>query len=745
MNMNNQNLMNNHMNNMNNMNMNNNINQIQNNNNMNYNNMNMNNMNMHNFNNCNVGSMGMNNMNYISTDNMKNMINFNNVNNKMISNNIQNINNNVNIDNRNNNGLQFAVNNPNMNNELQIKLKNIQKENEQLKKNLKNSENENKQLSSKLDNLNSEINSYKMKSQEFLKKQNELQAKLNNALNIINNNKKSFLGLENENKKLNNQLIQVSKYDKDLKNLNANLNNQLKKEKDLNANLNKHIEELKKEKNKEFENYRKNDYNEEFIGKKLENFYDIIINIKSIRALSDKDEGWPIKWNQNYNNIKEFLNLNQRLLKIGILGNGNMGKSFLLSKIFKENIPSGFSVITEGISIKINKEKNYALFDSAGLQTPLIQNKKIFNKSLDNEKEYNEYVSLYKDKTQTENFIQNLILHLSDMILIVVGKITFNEQRLINKIKNELSILKERKSIYVIHNLMNFLTKKQVEEHIKDTLLKSASFYLEEVKDIKNAGRFFYVEKRNENNKDFDIYHLIMAREATEAGDYYNNYLYHFLRERFNDFPHRNPLNILDEIKNKFAEWSIDLLEHKIEEENIIIENDGKKETKFIYKENDNEENNRRDSLIPKACINDELGFVIYRSSEYEPFYTCYTDNDYLVIKLEALGNVKINDVYAELNLNQIFVKGIKERDRDIYVGKNINDGNSSNYNSLAPKEIKLVKETRKFGKFNLIIPYGNEIKLAGEIPVENKNEEGESLEEGIKIFKFPLAKRRKK
>ena len=49
----------------------------------------------------------------------------------------------------------------------------------------------------------------------------------------------------------------------------------------------------------------------------------------------------------------------------------------------------------------------------------------------------------------TENFIQNLILNLSDMLLIVVGKITFNEQKLINKIKNEL-INQKSKSQYLL-------------------------------------------------------------------------------------------------------------------------------------------------------------------------------------------------------------------------------------------------------------------------------------------------------
>jgi len=36
--------------------------------------------------------------------------------------------------------------------------------------------------------------------------------------------------------------------------------------------------------------------------------------------------------------------------------------------------------------------------------------------------------------------------------------------------------------MYIIHNLMNFQTKKQVEDHIKNTVLKSASFNIEKMK-----------------------------------------------------------------------------------------------------------------------------------------------------------------------------------------------------------------------------------------------------------------------
>jgi len=288
------------------------------------------------------------------------------------------------------------------------------------------------------------------------------------------------------------------------------------------------IEENKKLKN-QLQNYKKNDYNEEFIQKKLEDFYDVVINIKSISSLT-KEEGWPIKINKNIKDIKtlEF----KKMFKIGILGNGNVGKSFLLSRLFKEKIPVGYSVLTEGLSIKF-KENDYAILDSAGLQTPLLRetydesiNKGIDeenkenkdgkddkndkdnkddknnkdekdNKDDENDKVNKEYQNLYKDKAQTEYFIQNMILYLSDMFIIVVGKLTFNEQRLINRIKREMERLKTENTvqIFVIHNLLNFQTIDQVKDHIKNTLMKVISFNIKEQKD-------FIREKKVKENKE---------------------------------------------------------------------------------------------------------------------------------------------------------------------------------------------------------------------------------------------------
>ena len=65
-------------------------------------------------------------------------------------------------------------------------------------------------------------------------------------------------------------------------------------------------------------------------------FYDVIIDIKSIKDIS---EGWKIKMNEKGKEIYEN-NKKQKNIIIGVIGNSNKGKSFLLSKISKTFLPS---------------------------------------------------------------------------------------------------------------------------------------------------------------------------------------------------------------------------------------------------------------------------------------------------------------------------------------------------------------------------------------------------------------------
>ena len=83
---------------------------------------------------------------------------------------------------------------------------------------------------------------------------------------------------------------------------------------------------------------------------------------------------------------------------------------------------------------------------------------------------------LAKDKTQTERFIEQLIISLSDMLILLIGKLTRTEQKLITRIKN---IVKEKdncqiRTIIIIHNLAQYHKKIEVENHINNSLKQSA-------------------------------------------------------------------------------------------------------------------------------------------------------------------------------------------------------------------------------------------------------------------------------
>ena len=151
------------------------------------------------------------------------------------------------------------------------------------------------------------------------------------------------------------------------------------------------VDDIKEELNIFNNNLRINE-NRNFFEPKFENFYDIIIDIKSLK---DLNSGWEIKMSERgEKKFKEFKN--KKALIIGIIGNSNRGKSFLLSKISKIQLPTGSSIRTEGLSIKypeldIYKNRNIILLDSEGVETPLLMDKdKINNDELIDKDKLNE-------------------------------------------------------------------------------------------------------------------------------------------------------------------------------------------------------------------------------------------------------------------------------------------------------------------------------------------------------------------
>ena len=92
------------------------------------------------------------------------------------------------------------------------------------------------------------------------------------------------------------------------------------------------------------------------------------------------------------------------------------------------------------------------------------------------------------------------------------------------KVKREMERSKKLLLLYIIHNLKKYTSQKQVEDYIKETLLKSATFTLKKgIKDIKKTGIHFY-EILNEKEKEIfsNVFHFIYANEYSEARKTYN-------------------------------------------------------------------------------------------------------------------------------------------------------------------------------------------------------------------------------
>ena len=88
-----------------------------------------------------------------------------------------------------------------------------------------------------------------------------------------------------------------------------------------------------------------------------------------------------------------------------------------------------------------------------------------------------EFQDMSKDKIITELFLQKFIIKSSDILLLVVGSLTYSEQLLINKVKEQCKLLQKERLI-IVHNLQYFRKIEQVKQYIDNTLLKCETFNL---------------------------------------------------------------------------------------------------------------------------------------------------------------------------------------------------------------------------------------------------------------------------
>ena len=103
-----------------------------------------------------------------------------------------------------------------------------------------------------------------------------------------------------------------------------------------------------------------------------------------------------------------------------------------------------------------HENRKYILLDSAGLENPILIDENEEGEEEEEEKE--EFAKNYKNEIDkfrlkardiliTESFLQSFIISSSDLLLVVIDKLSFSEQKLINKIKGEIRTNKTKKQI----------------------------------------------------------------------------------------------------------------------------------------------------------------------------------------------------------------------------------------------------------------------------------------------------------
>ena len=377
-------------------------------------------------------------------------------------------------------------------------------------------------------------------------------------------------------------------------------------------------------------------------------FYDTIIDFDSLK-ISCEEKGFKILFSENGNkNYEKRKKQNSTI--VGVIGNANKGKSYILSKISNEELPRGYSVSTKGISVKYPKIeiRPFIILDSAGSETPLIKNSdnEYINES--NNVNFELINELARDKIATQNFIQDFIYFYSNILIIIVGQLTNDEQKLINRIKSNN---RNKKTIFIIHNLMFIETIKNVETIIENIIKKSITFnklskrnIISENDDRKN--NYYYLEAIDDKST---IVHLIMAREGTEAGNYYNQSTIDFLKKQIIIETFTKNFDIIESFKKFLSMCSGTYMEKPIGIDDIEYDN---RQKKIIIK-------TKKKIILKKYFIN-EIGISNFYGKIIEPFYDYKQSEDQMEIMIELPGiDLKKNfNIIYKLNIcdgNYIF------------------------------------------------------------------------------------------
>ena len=318
---------------------------------------------------------------------------------------------------------------------------------------------------------------------------------------------------------------------------------------------------------------------------------------------------------------------------IGVTGEKNKGKTFILSKITGVTLPVGHTIITKGISAKYigNETTRYTFLDTVGCSATNVS----LDTDLDLDKALQKVNAINKDKKTIESFLQNFVIEHSDIIIAVVGEMTDSEQEMLNKIKKCA-----KKRLCIVHNLMKLETKEQVENYINNTLKKLNDCNLKEQTYVlfnqsTNNGTSndkYYTEKFkvHEDEEGKTIMHIIFASDKSEeTRNYYNEIGIKFLKQQIEAEALGKKIDIIQKVIEHLEKNSSDFMKRS----HGAIFYEEVKGNRIIVKNSD---------IKLKQILVNQIGEVNYSDSEYKPRMLVMIkqkgDKKQLVIDLEIPG-----------------------------------------------------------------------------------------------------------
>jgi len=393
-------------------------------------------------------------------------------------------------------------------------------------------------------------------------------------------------------------------------------------------------------------------------------------------------------------------NIKKPTVIYSIIGNKNRGKSYILSKIAKRPLPSGYGVTTKGLSISFPTFNTMTLLDSVGFESPLLENDgeeyRLKTDDLEeNERFYKKsnelrekILELYKDKNaddkfdeieilendffnernefrnkiqekdkqlnfltnerrMTDFFLQRFIVENANIIILVVGKLSIDDQFFLNKLTKLIRDNNNKvflQKIIVIHNLISMKEIKVVNDYIENTLNKSLTFtlkkcddlYLKDAKKPYNKVRY-YEEETDPDSKSKNIIHLIMAQDGTEAGDYYNDSAIDYIRKEGGTVLNAKRFDVIERLKKYFCKVSESILKLENPNDKITPEMISLQENKLVL---------NYQKKINLETFYGGLFEGVFGDPKFTPRYDIISsDPQFLKIYLDCPGKVKINDI----------------------------------------------------------------------------------------------------